>query len=136
MSIVQNEIIRAKAVAKNSFSLNYLLPICDKQSVVDIKTEIESQFRETKLIIYEPLHPRKNISLTLMSNYENFKAAYELMKTRIEEEKLFDEKFEHYQIQTLYQMCKYFFKYLQNYFQTNSVIFMKAWDSVASEFSL
>lgn len=136
MNIVQNEIMRAKAVAKNAFSQNYLLPICDKASVVEIKNEVESQYRDTKLIIYEPLYPRKNISLTLMSNYESFNGAYELMKTRIEEGKLFNEKFEHYQIQTLYQMCKYFFKYLQNYFQTNSVIFMKAWDSVASEFSL
>lgn len=32
-------------------------------------------------------------------------------------------------------MCKYFFKYLQNYFQTKSIIFMKAWDSISNEFS-
>lgn len=33
-------------------------------------------------------------------------------------------------------MCKYFFKYLQNYFQTNSIIFMKTWDTITHEFLL
>lgn len=135
MSIVQNEIKRAKAITKNSFSQNYLLPICDKNAVIEIKNEVETQYRDTKMIIYEPLHPRKNISLTLMSTYESFPHAFDLMRNRIEEGKLFNEKFDHYQIQTLYQMSKYFFKYLQNYFQTSSVIFMKAWDSVSTEFS-
>ena len=135
MSIVESEIKRAKTLTKNFISLNYLLPICDKASVVDIKGDLEANFRDSKMIIYEPLHPRKNISITLSSNYENFEASYNYMKQRIEEGQLFNEKFEHYQIQTLYQMSKYFFKYLQNYFQTKSVIFMKAWDTLSSEFS-
>jgi hypothetical protein len=31
-------------------------------------------------------------------------------------------------------MAKYFFKYLQNYFQTESTIFMKAWDTMTLDF--
>ncbi len=31
-------------------------------------------------------------------------------------------------------MSKYFFKYLQNYFQTKSIIFMKSWDSITAEY--
>ena len=135
MAIVENEIKRAKTLTKNTISLNYLLPICDKASVVEIKGEVESNFRETKMIIYEPLHPRKNISITLSSTYENYEGAYNFMKNKIEDGQLFNEKFENYQIQTLYQMSKYFFKYLQNFFQTRSVIFMKSWDMLSSEFS-
>lgn len=115
--------------------MNYLLPCCDKNSIKDIKNDIENDNKETKLIIYEPLHPRKNISLTLISTYEHFDAAYLQLQRRIDQAELFPEKFSHYQIQTLYQMSKYFFKYLQNYFQTKSIIFMKAWDSISSEFS-
>lgn len=111
-----------------------MIPICDKNPIKDIKNEIESQNRDWKLIIYEPLHPRKNISLTLVSVYETFDEAYKLLEKRIDEARLFDERFGHYQVKTLYQMSKYFFKYLQNYFQTKSIIFMKAWDSIASEF--
>lgn len=33
-------------------------------------------------------------------------------------------------------MCKYFFKYLQNFFQTNSTIFTKAWDTMTYDFLL
>lgn len=135
MSIVENEIKRAKTLTKNFVSLNYLLPICDKSSVVDIKGELENNYRDSKMIIYEPLHPRKNISITLSSTYENYESSYDFMKQKIEEGNLFNEKFENYQIQTLYQMSKYFFKYLQNFFQTKSVIFMKAWDLLSSEFS-
>lgn len=81
------------------------------------------------------MYPRKNISLTLISTYENFDRAYAMMRDKIDKMNLFSEKFENYQIQTLYQMSKYFFKYLQNYFQTKSIIFMKAWDSITSEYS-
>lgn len=34
----------------------------------------------------------------------------------------------------LYQMSKYFFKYLQNSKQTNSMVFMKSWDTITAEF--
>jgi hypothetical protein len=136
VALVQAEISRTKAIVRNTFSLNYLLPICDKTVVTEIKNKLEAEFKETKLIIYEPLHPRKNFSLTLISIYENFDQAYNMLRDKIDEAQLFGEKFEHYQIQTLYQMSKYFFKYLQNYFQTKSIIFMKAWDSISSEFSL
>lgn len=135
MAIVESEIRRARSLTKNQISLNYLLPICDKAAVVEIKGELEQSYRDSKMIIYEPLHPRKNISITLSSTYENFDAAYRLMRDKIEDGRLFNERFENYQIQTLYQMSKYFFKYLQNFFQTKSVIFMKAWDLLSSEFS-
>lgn len=31
-------------------------------------------------------------------------------------------------------MSKYFFKYLQNYVQTKSMVFMKSWDSLTAEY--
>lgn len=136
VALVQSEVTRNKAIVRNAFSLNYLLPICDKTIVTEVKNIVEADNKETKLIIYEPLHPRKNFSLTLISTYEHYLPAYNIMRDKIDEAQLFGEKFEHYQVQTLYQMSKYFFKYLQNYFQTKSIIFMKAWDSISSEFGV
>ena len=64
----------------------------------------------------------------------NFKNAYEELKDGIDRSELFDDKFERIQKQTVYQMTKYFFKYMQNFFQTKSTIFMKAWDTMTIEF--
>lgn len=133
-NLVENEIAREKQIKKNIFSLNYLIPVCDKYHLVKIKDNLEKVYDHTKLIIYDPLIPRKNVSLTLVSNYINFKKAYEDLRDKIDENQLFRESFENYQRQTIYQMTKYFFKYLQNYFQTESTIFMKAWDTMTLDF--
>jgi hypothetical protein len=77
--------------------------VCDKYNLIKIKDRIERDYSNTKLIIYDPLLPRKNVSLTLTSNYINFDKAYNDLKSEIDSMKLFSETF---------QMCKYFFKYL------------------------
>ena len=132
--LVESEIAREKQIKKNIFSLNFLIPVCDKYHLIKIKERIERTYPHTKMIIYDPLLPRKNVSLTLISNYIHFDNAYEDMRDAIDSKKLFSEKFEDYQRQTIYQMTKYFFKYLQNYFQTESTIFMKAWDTMTLGF--
>jgi histone-lysine N-methyltransferase SETD2/UMP-CMP kinase len=134
VALVESEIAREKKVKKNIFSLNYLIPVCDKYHLIKIKERLEKVYANTKLIIYDPLLPRKNVSLTLVSNYINFKEAYEDLRDSIDDQNLFKENFENYQKQTVYQMAKYFFKYLQNYFQTESTIFMKAWDTMTLDF--
>lgn len=133
-NLVENEIAREKQIKKSIFSLNFLIPVCDKYHLIKIKENIEKVYDYTKLIIYDPLIPRKNVSLTLVSNYNNFPKAYDDLKQKIDDRKLFRESFENYQKQTIYQMTKYFFKYLQNYFQTESTIFMKAWDTMTLDF--
>lgn len=132
IKLIKSEISREKKIKRNVMSLNYLIPKCDKQQILSIKSAIED--RHTKLIIYDPLPPRKNISLTLVSTYEKFDGVYKELKKKINELELFKEDFEEYQTQIYYQMTKYFFKYLQNYFQTYSTIFMKAWDSLTTDF--
>lgn len=134
ISLVENEIAREKQIKKNIFSLNFLIPVCDKRQLIKIKDSIEKVHDFTKLIIYDPLIPRKNVSLTLVSNYNNFNKAYEDLRDQIDEKQMFREQFDNYQKQTIYQMTKYFFKYLQNYFQTDSTIFMKAWDTMTLDF--
>jgi hypothetical protein len=134
IALVENEISREKQIKKNIYSINYLIPVCDKYHLINIKDRIERDYSHTKLIIYDPLLPRKNVSLTLSSNYLNFDRAYNDLKNEIDSLKLFSETFESYQKSAIYQMCKYFFKYLQNYFQTSSTIFMKAWDTITLDF--
>jgi len=134
ITLVEIEIAREKQIKKNVFSLNYLVPVCEKYQLLEIKQRIESVYENTKLIIYNPTLPRKNISLTLCSNYINFDKAYADLKDGIDAAGLYDDDFETIQKQTIYQMIKYFFKYLQNYFQTKSTIFMKSWDTTTTEF--
>ena len=133
IKLIKNEILREKKIKKNTISLNYLIPKCDKNYILQIKNDIEDKV--TKLIIYDPLPPRKNISLTLITTYEQYDQAYKTLKNKLDDLGIFNERFEDYQVQILYQMTKYFFKYLQNYFQTFSTIFMKAWDSLTTDFS-
>ena len=116
IAIVESEITREKQIKRNIFSVNYLIPVCDKYNLIKVKDRIERDYSHTKMIIYDPLLPRKNVSITLTSNYINFDKAYNDMKTEIDAMKLFSETFESYQKNAIYQMCKYFFKYLQNYF--------------------
>ena len=40
--------------------------------LMDIKNRSEWIFNGNKMIIYDPLHPRKNVSITLISTYRKF----------------------------------------------------------------
>lgn len=118
----------------NIFSLNYLIPVCSKSQLVSIKSRVERKHPGSKMIVYDPLHPRKNVSLTLCASYRDFDAFFAEVRHQLDSQRLYHGLFDGYQRQMLYQMSKYFFKYLQNYKQTRSIVFMKAWDSITAEF--
>lgn len=40
---------------------------------MDIKNRAERFFPGNKMIVYDPLHPRKNVSITLISTYRKFR---------------------------------------------------------------
>ena len=134
VALVESEITREKRIKENIFSINYLIPECDKQKLSKIKERIERDYKHTKLIIYDPNLQRKNISITLSSDYVNFDKAYSYLQTELDALRQFPKTFESFQKNAIYQMCKYFFKYLQNFFQTRSTIFMKAWDTITYDF--
>ena len=119
---------------ENLISLNYLIPVCNKSHLIAIKNRVEKRYAGSKMIIYDPLHPRKNVSLTLCSTYKDFESFYHEVRHYLDSQKLYHGLFEHYQKQMLYQMSKYFFKYLQNFKQTRSMVFMKSWDTITAEF--
>lgn len=118
----------------NALSLNYLIPVCEKKVLIDIKTEAERAYPGNKMIIYDPLYPRKNVSITLTSSYYRFNDFLSYVRRKLDNSGLYTGLFDTYQVQMLYQMSKYFFKYLQNYIQTRSMVFMKSWDSITAEF--
>ena len=49
-------------------SLNFLIPVCEKWILLEIKSRMERTFRGNKMIVYDPLYPRKNVSITLTSS--------------------------------------------------------------------
>lgn len=129
------EIIQhSRKLYENSLSLNFLIPVCDKSQLIVIKNKSEKLFPGNKMIIYDPLHPRKNVSITLTSTYQKFDEYLEYVKKQLDTSKLYNANFDSYQLQMLYQMSKYFFKYIQNYKQTSSMVFMKSWDTITAEF--
>ena len=132
--IVARVINENRRYLDNSFSLNYLIPVCEKGLLLNIKSRVERVFPGNKMIVYDPLHPRKNVSITLSSTYEQFDEFFEYVRKELDRASLFTGMFETYQTQMLYQMSKYFFKYLQNYIQTKSMVFMKSWDSITAEY--
>lgn len=50
-------------------SLNYLLPPANKKPLQDIKGRMERKNPVNRAILYDPLFPRKYISVTLLSSY-------------------------------------------------------------------
>ena len=54
IAIVESEIAREKRIKENIFSINYLIPECDKYKLTKIKERIERDYKQTKLIIYDP----------------------------------------------------------------------------------
>lgn len=119
---------------ENILSLNYLIPVCNKNTLVNIKNQLEKKFMGAKMIIYDPLHPRKNVSLTLSTSYRYYDKYLDETRHTLDRTNLYRGSFDEYQKQMLYQMSKYFFKYLQNFKQTNSMVFMKSWDTITAEF--
>ena len=117
-----------------STSLNYLIPACEKSMLVSIKNKSEKNFPGNKMILYDPLYPRKNASVTLTSTYREFDEYFEYFKRQLEKKELAGFDFENYQLLTLLQMSKHFFKYIHNFKQTRSLIFMKSWDNLTAEF--
>lgn len=117
-----------------STSLNFLIPVCDKTILINIKNKSEKNFPGSKMILYDPLYPRKNISVTLSSSYREFDEYLDYFKHQLDKREIYGFNFETYQIQMLHQMSKHFFKYLHNYKQTNSMFFMKSWDNLTAEF--
>lgn len=132
--LIAKVIEQSRYKEENTLSLNYLIPVCNKSQLINIKNRIERRYPGSKMIIYDPLHPRKNVSLTLCSSYREFDAYFQEVKHYLDTQKLYQGLFENYQRQMLYQMSKYFFKYLQNFKQTKSIVFMKAWDTISAEF--
>lgn len=44
---------------------NYLLPNWMRQHLIKIKQEVENEVKGCKIMIYDPTHPRKNITLSI-----------------------------------------------------------------------
>ena len=44
---------------------NYLLPNWARQHLIKIKQEVETEVKGCKIMIYDPTHPRKNITLSI-----------------------------------------------------------------------
>lgn len=83
-------------------SLNYLIPVCDKRILLDIKSRVERIFHGSKMIVYDPLHPRKNVSITLTSTYKIFDSFFEFVRQELNDARLFPQDFFEYQTQMLY----------------------------------
>lgn len=102
IAIVESEIAREKRIKENIFSINYLIPDCDKVKLIKIKDRIERDYKQTKLIIYDPNLQRKNISITLSSDYVNFDKAYHYLQTELDALKQFPKTFESFQKNAVY----------------------------------
>lgn len=63
---------------------------------------MEWKFPGNKMIVYDPLHPRKNVSITLTSTYDKFDTFLEFVKKELNVAGLFPKGFENYQITMLY----------------------------------
>lgn len=129
------EIIEAsRKFEETSMSLNFLIPVCDKSILINIKNKSEKNFPGNKIILYDPLYPRKNISVTLTSSYREFDEYLDYFKHQLDKKEIYGFNFENYQLQMLFQMSKHFFKYIHNFKQTKSMNFMKSWDNITAEF--
>lgn len=67
------------------------------------------------MIVYDPLYPRRKVSITLTSSYRAYEEYFKYVKKKLDDARLFPKNFIMFQTQTLYEISKYFFKYLQNY---------------------
>lgn len=130
-----HEIIEAnRKIDEVSLSLNFLIPAGDKQVIINIKNKSEKNFPGNKMIVYDPLHPRKNSSVTLTSTYKEFDEYLDYFKRQLDKKEFIGFVFNNYQEQSLFQICKHFYKSIHNYRQTKSLVFVKQWDVVTEEF--
>ena len=74
---------------ENSLSLNFLIPVCEKRILLNIKDNMERNFYGSKMIVYDPLHPRKNVSITLSSTYDKFDTFLGYVKKELNKAGLF-----------------------------------------------
>lgn len=58
---------------------NYLLPLQSKGDLVEIKQLIEQQVPKSKIMIYDPTQPRKNITISLTGTKETLGQAKEVL---------------------------------------------------------
>lgn len=49
------------------------------------------------MIVYDPLHPRKNVSITLISNYKLFDEFKNFIERELNHQRIFPRTFEFYQ---------------------------------------
>lgn len=82
---------------ENVVSLNYLIPVCNKSQLINIKNRLEKKYPGAKMIIYDPLHPRKNVSLTLSTTYRGFDSFLLDVRSTLDGHKLYQGLFDNYQ---------------------------------------
>ena len=61
-----------------------MIPVCDKDMLLDLKQNAERMFHGCKLIVYDPLHPRKNVSITLTSSYKKQHDFFNFVKNELD----------------------------------------------------
>ena len=69
-------------------------------------------FPGNKMIVYDPLYPRKKVSITLTSSYKLYNEYFKYVRRKLDDARLFPKNFLVYQTQMLFEISKYFFKYL------------------------
>lgn len=83
------------------------------------------------MMIFDPTPPRKNMTISFLGNRESRQKAREWMTKKLDtlfKEGKLPQQFEIFQDQMNFQMCKYYFKYMQNTLLTKDAAFMKGWD--------
>lgn len=105
-----------------------------RSNLLKIKQEVESDIPGSKLMIYDPTHPRKNITLSISANQYLIDRARNSTINKIKNIDVSELKFEKFQEQISFQMTKYLFKYLQNSFLAEDVVFMKNWDVLSTDY--
>ncbi|KAL4480830.1 hypothetical protein ABPG72_001699 [Tetrahymena utriculariae] len=114
---------------------HYLIPHHLKNCTNQIKQQIENKVPGLKVYLFDPTHPRKNITLTTCGLQEQRSKAKQVIVKYFEEQQNEQRQFkfevDNFQDQMMYQMTKYLFKYMQNSFLTNDTSFMKNWDIVS-----
>ena len=88
-------------------------------------------------MIFDPTPPRKNMTISFLGNRESRQKAREWMTKKLDvlfKEGKLPQQFELFQDQMNFQMCKYYFKYMQNTLLTKDAAFMKGWDILNSYF--
>lgn len=131
LSLIASEKIKEGG---SSITYNYLLPNWMRSNLLKIKQEVESDIPGSKLMIYDPTHPRKNITLSISANQYLIERTRNSTINKIKNIDVSELKFDKFQEQISFQMTKYLFKYLQNSFLAEDVVFMKNWDVLSTDY--